>query len=63
MGKFEGTNLLDFKRELLRDDRERLEYNRLKPKYDMIQMILKPKSTRIIKGRVIQRVKGKFETE
>jgi len=40
MEKFQGTNLLDFKRELLKDDRERLEYYRLKPKYDLIQTII-----------------------
>jgi HTH-type transcriptional regulator / antitoxin HipB len=40
MDKFQGTNLLDFKRELLKDDRERLEYYRLKPKYDLIQIII-----------------------
>ena len=40
MSKFEGTNFLDFKRELLKDSKERQEYERLKPKYDMIQGII-----------------------
>ena len=37
MNKFEGTNYLDFKRELLKDAKEREAYERLKPKYDMIR--------------------------
>ena len=40
MSKFEGTNLLDFKKELLKDSKEREEYERLKPKYDMIQRLI-----------------------
>lgn len=40
MSKFEGTNFLDFKRELLKDSKEREEYERLKPKYDMIQKVI-----------------------
>ncbi len=40
MGKFEGTNFLDFKRELLKDSKERQEYERLKPKYAMIQRLI-----------------------
>ena len=40
MGKFEGTNFLDFKRELLKDSKERQEYERLKPKYAMIQGLI-----------------------
>ena len=40
MSKFEGTNLLDFKKELLKDSKERQEYERLKPKYDMIQRLI-----------------------
>ena len=40
MSKFEGTNLLDFKKELLEDSKERQEYERLKPKYDMIQRLI-----------------------
>lgn len=40
MSKFEGTNFLDFKRELLKDSKERKEYERLKPKYDMIQRLI-----------------------
>lgn len=38
--KFKGTNYLDFKKELLKDNKEREAYERLKPKYDMIQMII-----------------------
>ena len=40
MNKFKGTNLLDFKKELLKDSKEREEYERLKPKYDMIQRLI-----------------------
>lgn len=40
MSKFEGTNFLDFKKELLKDDKERQEYERLKPKYDLIQKFI-----------------------
>ena len=40
MSEFEGTNFLDFKRELLKDDRERQEYEQLKSKYNMIQKII-----------------------
>ncbi len=40
MGKFQGTNFLDYKRELLKDDKERQEYERLKPKYDIIQKFI-----------------------
>lgn len=38
--KFKGTNYLDFKKELLKDNKEREAYECLKPKYDMIQMII-----------------------
>ena len=40
MSKFEGTNFLDFKKELLKDNKERQEYERLKPKYNMIQKFI-----------------------
>lgn len=40
MSKFEGTNFLDFKKELLRDSRERQEYERLQPKYMLIQRLI-----------------------
>ncbi len=40
MNKFEGTNFLDFKKELLEDKKERQEYECLKPKYDMIQKFI-----------------------
>ena len=40
MSKFEGTNFLDFKKELLKDSKERQEYERLKPKYDMMQKFI-----------------------
>ena len=40
MSKFEGTNFLDFKKELLKDSKERQEYEQLKPKYDMIQKFI-----------------------
>ena len=40
MSKFEGTNLIDFKKELLKDSKERQEYERLKPKYDMMQKFI-----------------------
>lgn len=40
MSKSEGTNLLDFKKELLRDAKSREEYERLKPKYDLIYALI-----------------------
>ena len=40
MRKFEGTNLLDFKEELLKDSKEREEYERLRPKYALIQRLI-----------------------
>jgi predicted XRE-type DNA-binding protein len=40
VNKFAGTSFLDFKRDLLKDEKEAEEYNRLKPKYDLIQQIL-----------------------
>lgn len=40
MRKFEGTNLLDFKKELLKDSKERQEYERLEPKYALIQGLI-----------------------
>ena len=40
MSKFEGTNFLDFKKELLKDSKERQEYERLKPKCDMMQKFI-----------------------
>ena len=40
MSKFEGTNLLDFKKELLRDAKTLEEYERLKPKYQFIQALI-----------------------
>jgi len=40
MRKFEGTNLLDFKKELLKDSKERQEYEHLEPKYALIQGLI-----------------------
>ena len=40
MNKFKGTNFLDFKRELLKDSKERQEYERLQPKYALIQGLI-----------------------
>ena len=40
MNKFEGTNLLDFKEELLKDAKTLEEYERLKPKYQFIQVLI-----------------------
>jgi len=44
MSKFEGTNFLDFKKELLKDSKERQEYEALKPKYAMIQSLIERRS-------------------
>ncbi len=40
MREFEGTNLIDFKEELLQDAKTREEYDRLKPKYDFIHVLI-----------------------
>ena len=40
MSKFEGTNLLDFKKELLKDGKAREEYERLKPKYELVHALI-----------------------
>jgi len=41
MNSSDGANFNDFKRELLRDEKTREEYERLKPKYELIQALIK----------------------
>lgn len=40
MRQFKGTNLLDFKKELLENGKAREEYERLKPKYELIHALI-----------------------
>ncbi len=58
MGKFEGTSFLDFKKELLKDERERQEYERLKPKYDMIQKFIERRNELRLSQRELANLAG-----
>ena len=58
MSKFEGTNFLDFKRELLKDSKERKEYERLKPKYDMIRSLIERRNQLHISQTELARIIG-----
>ena len=58
MRKFEGTNFLDFKKELLKDSKERQEYERLKPKYDMIQGVIERRNELHLSQRELANLVG-----
>ncbi len=58
MRKFEGTNYLEFKRELLKDEKERQEYERLKPKYDMIQKFIERRNQLQISQTQLAKIVG-----
>jgi len=57
MGDFEGTNFIDFKNELLKDERELQTYLELKPKYDMIQRFIERRNElRLTQRELAERV-------
>lgn len=58
MSKFEGTNLLDFKKELLKDDKGREEYERLKPKYELIHALIERRHQLRISQDRLARITG-----
>ncbi len=58
MKNFEGTNFIDFKRELLKDSKTRTEYERLKPKYELIQALIKRRNEKCISQAQLARIIG-----
>jgi DNA-binding XRE family transcriptional regulator len=58
MNSLEGTNFNDFKRELLRDEKTREEYERLKPKYELIQALIKRRNELRISQDRLARIIG-----
>ncbi len=58
MDKFEGTNFLDFKKELLKDSKEREAYERLNPKYDMIQKFIERRNEKRLSQRGLANLVG-----
>ncbi len=58
MGKFEGTNLIDFKKELLKDEKAREEYERLRPKYELIHALIERRHQLRISQTGLARITG-----
>lgn len=58
MGKFEGTNLIDFKKELLKDEKAREEYERLWPKYELIHALIERRHQLRISQMRLARITG-----
>lgn len=58
MSKFEGTNLIDFKKELLQDEKAREEYERLRPKYELIHALIERRHQLRISQTGLARITG-----
>jgi len=58
VGKFEGTNLFDFKKEILKDEKAREEYERLKPKYELIHALIERRHQLCISQTELARITG-----
>lgn len=58
MNKKNGTNFAEFEAELLQDPEVRREYEDLKPKYDLIQSIIKRRNQLCISQSQLAKVIG-----